>query len=309
MSSIKAYIIEEHNEAFPLWYKAFQDGKLPSSGIPLLHVDEHSDMGTPLLNQSIKTLSKRDDAWEFMLNNLSISNFIVPLIYLGLFDEMVWIRNNHRKNQNYQAEMYVRSFNDDGFKFSMGKVDDLVRNGIPYQNDKGLKKYKYTLQHTSDHLELRKGVALDIDLDYFSCIGDPNIFYETRIEISKSEFESFVNDPYHPLRFKSARFDVLQEDGKYFYIMNQYKYKVREDCFVEESEIEKRIEVMIRFLSENEVEPSMLTICRSRFSGYTPPNQWSFIEDNLIDKLRKLYSLDISIISDLMMNGSKLIVQ
>lgn len=309
MSSIKAYIIEEHNEAFPLWYKAFQDGKLPSSGMPLLHVDEHSDMGTPLLNQSINDLSKGDDPWEFMLNNLSISNFIVPLIYLGMFDEVVWVRKNHRKNQNYQAEMYVRSFNDDGFKFSMGKVEDLVKNNIPYQSDKGLKKYKYSLRHDSDHLDIRKGVALDIDLDYFSCIGDPNIFYETRIEISKSEFEGFVNDPYHPLRFKSARFDVLQEREKYFYVMNQYKYKVKEDCFVEESEIEKRIKTLVRFLSDSKIEPVILTICRSRFSGYTPPNQWAFIEESLIDKLQKLYPLDVSITSDVMRNNGKLIVQ
>ena len=47
------------------------------------------------------------------------------------------------------------------------------------------------------------------------------------------------------------------------------------------------------FLKDKQVNPQIIDIARSRFSGYTPHDQWQFIENNLIERLSALYDLDI----------------
>ena len=60
-----------------------------------------------------------------------------------------------------------------------------------------------------------------------------------------------------------------------------------------EQAIIARLDGFVAFLQNKQVKPQIIDIARSRFSGYTPHDQWQFIEENLIQRLSTLYDLDI----------------
>lgn len=43
----------------------------------------------------------------------------------------------------------------------------------------------------------------------------------------------------------------------------------------------------------------MIDICRSRLSGFTPDDQWEFIERKLIEKFSDTYEIEINNIKDI----------
>lgn len=66
--------------------------------------------------------------------------------------------------------------------------------------------------------------VLDIDLDYFSCAGNPSYLEEIVVEITKTEYNSFIENRYHRLNYIGVgRIDVIEKEGKYFYVFNNYK--------------------------------------------------------------------------------------
>jgi hypothetical protein len=68
---------------------------------------------------------------------------------------------------------------------------------------------------------------------------------------------------------------------------------------VSEQEIIRRIDIFLEFLIKNNLEPQLIDICRSRLSGFTPNDQWEFIEQKLIEKLSTIYELEINHITDI----------
>ena len=56
--TIPLVAIEEHNEAFFVWYHARHAGWLGAADNILLHVDDHADLNLPLFRQPIP---RRDD--------------------------------------------------------------------------------------------------------------------------------------------------------------------------------------------------------------------------------------------------------
>ena len=106
---IKTFIVEEHNEAFYIWKYAIAEGLLRPSGNCLLHVDEHSDMGTPRFNTSIKKLNgNMADVKAFTYKELGIADFIIPAVYLDIFNRVFWVKQQHRKKLWKAARMYER---------------------------------------------------------------------------------------------------------------------------------------------------------------------------------------------------------
>ncbi len=83
------FIFDNHNHAFFFWLAGFQQGKI-KPGLPLVHVDQHSDMRTPQKWPSF-SLNKTMDLKEvFRYTNyqLNVGNFIQPALHLGLFSEV-----------------------------------------------------------------------------------------------------------------------------------------------------------------------------------------------------------------------------
>jgi hypothetical protein len=290
---IPLFIIEEHHEAFIVWNYAIQQGWMPATGNCLFHVDEHSDMGTPRFNESILMLNgDMEQIKRFTYSELNIASFIMPACYRDIINKVYWIRQKHRKTFNRPVKMFVRSYNQSGKRLLSGRVKALKAN----TDDPDKRNFDYYLR-TLDQIPSNQKVLLDIDLDYFSCSGNPNELEEIHIKITKDEYESFIANKYHRLRYCGfGKIDVLEKDKNYFYVVNNYAEIYPTDTKVDERIIKERIDHFIHLLKKEKVVPLIIDICRSRYSGYTPNDQWEFIEKNVIDKLNEIYPISLKVL-------------
>jgi len=95
---IETIIHEEHHEAFLLWNQAISNGLIGKKANTLIHVDSHDDFLCPLTEQDINQLSEDlDEIENYTYWQLGIANFIAPAIYKRIFDELVWIMPDHKK--------------------------------------------------------------------------------------------------------------------------------------------------------------------------------------------------------------------
>lgn len=140
--------------------------------------------------------------------------------------------------------------------------------------------------------DLNHKFILDIDLDYFSCIEHPSYTTPYSIEITKNQYEQYLNEKFHPVKlYHHGRLDVQKRNNKYYMIFNQYNEYYPSSRKVSEETIKQRIDDFLSILERTQCTPALIDICRSRYSGYTPKDQWAFIEETLCDGLNKLYSL------------------
>ena len=298
--SIRTFLMEEHNEAFFIWKYAIKNGFLKKTNNTLLHIDEHSDMKPPNLNTSIHTLSDNlEDIKKFTEKELHIASFIIPAIYDQVFNKMIWVKNRHAGKITKENKLYVRSYNSNGAKLIVQRLSNLEGvSNIDDQFLQDLSPFSYSKYHIDD-LPILENVVLDIDLDYFSCVQNP-LEEQLKIEITKEEYQSFITNKYHRIRyFDFGRVDVEMNDNKYYYCLNNFKNRYISPLKVDKDQIILRIENVIKSLQQKEITPQIITICRSRFSGYTSKDQWLFIEEQLIKRLKEIYKLSIQPINTL----------
>lgn len=83
---IHVHIVEDHDEALHHVYRAIGSKKLPFSGTGLVHFDSHPDLLSPNL--------QADDFYdkEKLFAYTSIAEWILPAIYVGHVDWVVWIK-------------------------------------------------------------------------------------------------------------------------------------------------------------------------------------------------------------------------
>ncbi|KIO74892.1 hypothetical protein TH53_23700 [Pedobacter lusitanus] len=298
---IKTFIIEEHNEAYFIWNYAIRNSVIPGKNNLLLHVDEHSDMVAPRFNVSIDTLPDNlDEIRKFTYTELGIASFIVPAFYKNIFSDIFWVKQNHAKNRVTPLRMYVRSYNDDGKMLIMGKLADLDNYDTIKHKDiqQSHVEFNYHFNNESE-IPQDQNFVLDIDLDYFSCAGNPNENKEIYIEITRDEFEEFNENPYHRLKFLIPRVSTLFNDGQYYYVFNQYDELYPSQLLKDEDVIRDRINSFCESLKVKNVRPLMIDICRSKHSGYTHADQCQLIEDLLLEGLHKLFEMEIIHINEL----------
>lgn len=298
MTPIPTYLLEEHHEAFAVWQFAVQGGVLPRANNVLLHVDEHADLGTPRFNRSLHDLGTHPaDILDFTYRELNIGGFIIPAVYQGLYQEVYWVRQGQQW-KGAGDSMYVRSYNNAGCKLISGKVHDLpvALSGLPRREFTCHRTGPADLPAPAPGL----GVALDIDLDFFSCAGNPNELEEIYVEITRQEYDRFRSNPYHRLHYAGlGRVEAEAEGGRYYYVLNNYEEIYPNPLRVTESQIVGRIEQLVGVLARHRVQPALITVCRSRHSGFTPADQWAFIEQTLLERLRGLYPLAVRTLQDL----------
>ena len=84
--SLPIHIVEDHNEALEHIYRAIGSKKLPYTGICLLHLDAHPDLLSPDLPADL--VYEKETLYE----TISISDWILPAVYAGHFNSIVWLK-------------------------------------------------------------------------------------------------------------------------------------------------------------------------------------------------------------------------
>lgn len=296
-SSVPLFIMEEHHEAFFVWHYAIRAGLMAPAGNSLLHVDEHADIGAPRLFQSVDELGDDLQAiHRFTFDELSCFEFIVPSLYQGLFNELVWLRQAPERKSDQL--LLVRTPQRAGrlFELTAYRLIDGKRV-LPPSAPAGGQRVRYLHQADVDPLHALDKVVLDIDLDYFSCEDAVN--QPQRLEVTQAEFEAFQTDRYHFLRInQGSRIKMREEDGRFFLYLKSYQEAAPTPLRVNEQTIVERLDRFAGFLRRNRIQPQIIDIARSRFSGYTPGDQWAFIERQLLERLAALYPLEIRTVDE-----------
>jgi hypothetical protein len=292
---MKTFIIEEHNEAFYVWNYCVAQRLMPPTHNVLLHVDEHADMNIPRFNTSLTALSGNlRQLKQFTYTEVGIATFIVPTLFQGLFSKVYWIKQQHKTPTRRAKAMYVRSYNSDGKKLLTGRLTPALRQQST-RPDSDLRPFDYYLR-TLDTLPATRDVVLDLDLDFFSCTGNPNELQEISLEITAAQYADYLATPYHRSRYLGPKVSVEQVEGRYYLHFNHFR-ELYPDTYpftlkVDEATIEQRVAAFIDRLGQRKIRPRVATICRSRYSGYTPNDQWQLIERQVIDGLRSLYPVE-----------------
>lgn len=301
---IPTVIIEEHNEAFLVWHWARQKGLIEARSNSLIHIDAHSDLATPRLRRSIHDLQESVESHRhFTYNELTISTFIMPAVYQGLIDEIHWVKQGHKKDRKKERQQYVRSLNGHGKSLTRAEANN--REEIEKIEDPDRKWFQVLLSAEEELPEGASGL-LDFDLDYFSTIEDPLEYRDLRIEISKAEYEGFVSNKYHPLKHLGFRFEAVESEGKYYYLINETDEVYASRFKVSNAVIADKIGGTVRTLEAKGVQPKVITVCRSQLSGYTPEDQCEYIQEELLFALSNSYNLEVMHIDDVLSDWERL---
>ena len=300
MTKIPFYIMEEHHEAFFIWNYAVAEGLIDKTQNTLLHVDEHSDLVFPLLNTSLKSVNHNlKQLYDFTYSELSIASFIYPAIYQGMFSGVYWLRQQHDNISRVQKKMHIYSHQGKGKRLMLKSKADFSELFNP-----DYKSFTMTYMTVQDSLSSQeveksnKSVILDIDIDYFSCDNASGAYFE--VEITQDAYDDYVNNFYNKIRLSlGGNTSVKYMDGKYYFCSIQPDELLAEKLKVSEDTIVERIDALIDFLNVNEIQPKLIDVCRSRLSGYTPNDQWEFIENTLVEKLSSIYEFDPIFVSEL----------
>ena len=300
-ATVPLFIIEEHNEAYFIWNYGYFKEFINPVGNTLLHVDSHHDLVVSCLNSSVDELE--DDLnkiYAYAYEELGIANFIIPAIYRGIINNYTFLCKYNPYNGK-RINKYVASYREEGKFFKTGEVTDLLRLELQSQAlEKKWGKYQFFSYQEiglGSKFTTKQPLILDIDLYLFSCDNSLSSA-ETKIEITEEAYHEFKNNKYHPFKVMPvAALSVKEEGGRYYLQYTEWQEvpglkKVSLDV------IDKRINKFLAFLKQNNIQPNLIDICRSRFSGYTPVEQWEYIENNLIAGLSQLYDLEISHIKE-----------
>lgn len=289
---IPLFRMEEHHEAFLVWHYAIARQLMPASYNALLHIDEHSDWAAPRLRRSVESAgSTLSGIAAFTYEELDIGSFIWPAIYKGIFSEVYWMRHQHTM-QLTQRRLSIRAVNEDRTEFQTGLA---CGSGL----DERVVVHELLTPYSP--LSSASPVVLDIDLDYFSSHSYPD-YTGRRLEISREAYEEFTGNPYHFLRIApGSKITAAREAGKYYFYFNCAPGETGpRPPLISREEVAARMEALLQFLKASATVPLFIMICRSRYSGYTPRDQWQFIEDRLLSMLGELYSLEIHEIADVL---------
>jgi hypothetical protein len=274
------YLVEEHHEAYLAWNHAIATGVLPARCDGLLHVDEHSDLGVPLVRSPVRAVVRTlAGCAELTYRDLGIASFIVPAVYQGLFRRVVWLRQRFATTPQ-PATLHVHAL-PDGVRLTM--TGDLARAGA-FNLDR--RQFVHEPRTEADPRPLGAVDVLDIDLDYFSC--DPNAGLGVTLEVTAREYAAFLADPYHPLRCRCGPQAQASSDGaRHWLHLPEPWIPAAPSLKVDEVELRRRVDAFAAWLTVRAVQPRVITVCRSRRSGYTPSDQWALIEALLLDALHE----------------------
>ncbi|GFY38518.1 UPF0489 protein C5orf22 homolog [Trichonephila inaurata madagascariensis] len=85
--SIPVIIVEDHNEVLYHIYRAIGSKKISFENGLMIHFDSHPDLVVPKHLDAERIFEK-----DYVINCLSIENWIIPAVYAGHFNTVVWMK-------------------------------------------------------------------------------------------------------------------------------------------------------------------------------------------------------------------------
>jgi hypothetical protein len=215
-------VVEDHNDALSFIYKEIGARRLKFSNLVMIHFDSHPDLGIPMTLQADLVFDKAK-----LFDNLSIENWIVPAVYAGHLETLVWVKPSWAAQINAGEYTIVVGKDPETGGIRCNCKEGYFLSESLYVNEKHLvNKREFTLyvcdydsmlsRRDSFLLNLFKSAKtadkrfiLDIDLDFFSTKDPFKEMFATKEEYDlfkkvysmkfetggdfDSDFEIFVN--------------------------------------------------------------------------------------------------------------------
>lgn len=272
--SVPAVVVEEHHEALIAMSKACRDGLIAREGNTLLHVDHHLDMHDCRLRSDFRPWEP-ESIHDLVYGQLGIGNYLTPACYHRLFHRTFWL--TRRVSEHFDG---LSLYSADGRAIGREPVAGWLEKRIPL-----------SVVDASSHVEFPScPLVLDLDLDYFDVAEQAG--HSSELEITGDCYIQIRDNPYHKLRLLSCGFARIEERQGKFYA--SFSILAPDDpAPATLHEIEERVEAMIGFLGAHALTPQLITIARSRQSGFVRPSVSSQIEHIALAGLRFLYDLDL----------------
>lgn len=163
---IPIFVVDYHNDVLEFIFRCFGSRHLALTNNSLVHFDSHPDM---VISKNI--LASCVENKDYLLNELSIENWIMPTLYAGQFDHLVWLKNSWCR-QIPLGKHNFRIGEHENIMYVDLAVDYFASEGN-FSETENLEKAKtikfevYNADEKIDQLSLDSYV-LDIDLDFFS---------------------------------------------------------------------------------------------------------------------------------------------
>lgn len=122
-NGVPFYFFDNHNHAYYFWYRSMKQGAFPP-GLPLVHVDQHSDMRCPD-HWPGKTDGGRK-VFDYTNRVLNVGNFIQPALRLGWFSGVDIIDSSQKINNRYNHPI-VLDLDMDIFAPEMEYIDRALK--------------------------------------------------------------------------------------------------------------------------------------------------------------------------------------
>jgi hypothetical protein len=293
---------EEHYEAFFVWHHARDAGWLAESNNILLHVDEHADLRLPMSREPLPARHDAVAAARYAYTDLNISSFIWPSVYAGVFDRLYWLRRRHEAGAGVRSHVTL-GFDPQRLPLPWSKSEHGAlepRQAIPSEV-----ACEYTRLEPEHRFRPTAPVALDIDLDYFAVneIADRPV---SHMRLDEAFARDVLQNPYHWMRVEGYPFRVEQDEHGHWNLVpvEEVPRRPRPPA----SQAQGGSDALRRFgahLDRSELKPSLITICRSEYSGSTPASLALQIEQEVRNLLTARYDVEEHSLNDLLPVGWK----
>ncbi|ALC45146.1 MESR6 [Drosophila busckii] len=170
---IPVFIVDYHNDVLEFIYRCLATRHLPLEKNILVHFDSHPDL---VVARDIPASASYDK--DTMLTELSIENWIMPTLYAGHFDRVVWLKNSWCQQIPTGKHEFKIGHKDDRIGVDC-PLDYFIAEGNYCTGDELQESRTVQLQvHDADNDKLNPldflstedatSFVLDIDLDFFS---------------------------------------------------------------------------------------------------------------------------------------------
>ncbi|XP_041100411.1 UPF0489 protein C5orf22 homolog isoform X2 [Polyodon spathula] len=137
------WVVEDHHDVLPYIYRAIGSRHLPIRNIAMVHLDSHPDLLIPVDMPADNVFDK-----EELFSELSIENWIMPVVYAGHLSNVVWLHP-------YWAQQIAEGEH----KIFVGKDSSTTTIRVTSKDDYFLSDGLYVPE---GHLENKKPFQLDV---------------------------------------------------------------------------------------------------------------------------------------------------